>query len=39
MRISWDFLTGTTTGRADTLHAEPFHKLLCDRIDAGKSSE
>jgi hypothetical protein len=30
-----DFLTGISTGRADTLHAEPFHKLLCDRIDAG----
>jgi hypothetical protein len=29
-----DFLTGTTTGRADILHAEPFHKLLCERIDA-----
>jgi len=30
-----DFLTGTTTGRADILHAEPFHQLLCDRIDVG----
>jgi ATP-dependent Clp protease ATP-binding subunit ClpC len=29
-----DFLTGATTGRADILHAEPFHQLLCDRIDA-----
>jgi ATP-dependent Clp protease ATP-binding subunit ClpC len=34
-----DFLTGTTTGRADILHAEPFHNLLCERIDAGQSSE
>ena len=32
-----DFLTGTTTGRADILHAEPFHQLLCARIDAGQS--
>jgi PCRF domain len=34
-----DFLTGTTTGHADILHPEPFHQLLCDRIDAGSSSE
>jgi hypothetical protein len=34
-----DFLTGTTTGRADILRAEPFHQLLCDRIDAGRSAE
>jgi ATP-dependent Clp protease ATP-binding subunit ClpC len=34
-----DFLTGTTTGRADILRAEPFHQLLCDRIDAGRSGE
>jgi ATP-dependent Clp protease ATP-binding subunit ClpC len=30
-----DFLTGTSTGRADILHAEPFHRLLCERIDVG----
>lgn len=29
-----DFLTGTTTGRADVLHPEHFHELLCARIDA-----
>ena len=29
-----DFLTGTNTGRADVLHAAPFHQLLCERIDA-----
>jgi hypothetical protein len=34
-----DFLTGTTTGRADILRAEPLHQLLCERIDAGQSSE
>jgi ATP-dependent Clp protease ATP-binding subunit ClpC len=34
-----DFLTGTTTGRADILHAEQFHQLLCQRIDAGQSVE
>jgi hypothetical protein len=34
-----DFLTGITTGRADILRAEPFHQLLCDRIDAGRSGE
>jgi ATP-dependent Clp protease ATP-binding subunit ClpC len=29
-----DILTATTTGRADILNPQPFHKLLCDRIDA-----
>jgi hypothetical protein len=33
-----DFLTGTTTGRTDILHAEPFHQLLCARIDAGQKA-
>jgi hypothetical protein len=27
-----DFLTDTSTGRADTLHPDPFHQLLCKRI-------
>ena len=34
-----DFLTGTSTGRADILHAEPFHRLLCERIDAARPGE
>ncbi len=34
-----DFLTGTTTGRADALHAEPFHQLLCERIDANQARQ
>jgi len=29
-----DFLTATTTGRAEILQAQPFHQLLCDRIDS-----
>jgi hypothetical protein len=32
-----DFLSGTTTGRPDILHPEPFHHLLCARIDAQQS--
>jgi hypothetical protein len=32
-----DFLTATTTGRADILHPKTFHQLLCDRIDASSS--
>lgn len=27
-----DFLTDTRTGRADTLHPDPFHQLLCKRV-------
>jgi ATP-dependent Clp protease ATP-binding subunit ClpC len=34
-----DFLTGTTTGRADILRPEPFHQLLCERIDVGRPGE
>jgi hypothetical protein len=30
-----DFLTETTTGRVDALRPEPFHELLCRRIEAG----
>jgi len=29
-----DFLTATRSGRRDALHAGPFHKLLCRRIEA-----
>ena len=32
-----DFLSGTTTGRTDILRPEPFHQLLCARIDAEQS--
>jgi ATP-dependent Clp protease ATP-binding subunit ClpA len=32
-----DFLTETTTGRRDILEPEPFHDLLCKRIEAEKS--
>jgi ATP-dependent Clp protease ATP-binding subunit ClpC len=32
-----DLLSGTTTGRPDILHPEPFHQLLCARIDAEQS--
>jgi hypothetical protein len=28
-----DFLTGTSTGRADILQPHPFHQLLCERIE------
>lgn len=29
-----DYRTGTSSGRAEILHAGPFHDLLCKRIDA-----
>ena len=32
-----DFLTGTTTGRADILHPRPFHQMLCERIDVSQA--
>jgi len=32
-----DFLTGTSTGRDDILRPEPFHELLCERIDVSRS--
>jgi len=28
-----EFLTGTTTSRADTLRPDSFHELLCQRIE------
>lgn len=34
-----DFLTETTTGRSDVLQPEPFHDLLCQRIEAGAPGE
>jgi hypothetical protein len=32
-----DFLTDTTTGRTDILQPEPFHELLCKRVEAAQS--
>jgi hypothetical protein len=34
-----DFLTGMTTGRPDALQPEPFHELLCKRIEGERASE
>jgi len=31
-----DFLTDTTTGRAEVLQPTPFHELLCKRIEANR---
>ena len=31
-----DFLTETTTGRADALRPEAFHELLCQRIEVSR---
>jgi ATP-dependent Clp protease ATP-binding subunit ClpC len=31
-----DFLTETTTGRPDSLQPQPFHQLICKRVDAGQ---